>query len=310
MKFKKILSSLSIILALSAFATISFPDDSEARRFGSRRSIGRTVTPKASPPAGSSMTQQRQQPNQSAAAAGGGAAAMNRGGMFGGMFGGLLAGTLIGSLLMGGGMGAGAGGFLDIILLGALGFFAYRFFKSRSNNANNNSNRNTQQNHNYQRAKNQNQEQDSNSAWDHLRSEPSTQDEQTINTQTNSDIPQDFDSENFLVGAKALYIRMQESWDNRDLDDIVEFITPNLFGEIKKQYEEDLSPSKTEILLLEASIYAVNQTEDDEQVSVLFDVLMREDQSSENTEQVKEIWNFTKPKNNTASWKLDGIQQV
>lgn len=304
MKFKKILSLFSVIIALSAFTTISFPDDSEARRFGGRRSIGRSITPRATPPAGATMTQQRQNINRNQAV--GGAAAMNRTGMFGGMFGGLLAGTLLGSLFMGGGFAGG--GFLDIIIIGLLGFFAYRLFRSRVGN--NNTRRETRQNYDYSPPKTQETPQGSNSAWDHLRSEPTIQNIHNENNDANMNIPASFDQEEFLTGAKPLYLRMQEAWDQRDLDDILQFTTPSLFAELKKQTDEDPSPSKTEILLVEATVLDVTQVEDEEHVAVLFDVLMREDQTSDATEQVKEIWNFTRTTGQSGSWKLDGIQQV
>lgn len=304
MKFKKILSSLSIVLALSAFSTISFPDDSEARRFGGSRSIGRTVAPKPAPPAGASVSQQRKNVNQNQTA--GGAAAVNRTGMFGGMLGGLLAGTLLGSLLMGSGFGGG-GGFLDIIIIGLIAFFAFRFFKSRSSNTN--SRKENNHNYDFQQTNNRNTHEDSNNAWDHLRSEPTAQNSQTETEYSN--IPADFDTEKFLTGAKSLYHRMQESWDERDLKDIAQFTAPSFFAEIEKQFKEDqftenLTPSKTEILRVEATVTDVNQVGNEEQVSVLFDVQMREEGE---LKQVEEIWNFTKT-NQSGSWKLDGIQQV
>ena len=316
MKLKKILSSLSIILALSAFTTLSFPDDSEAKRFGGRRSVGRTITPKSTPPAGARVTQQRQNINQNQAVNGSGASAMNRTGMFGGMFGGLLAGTLLGSLFMGGSGGmAGAGGaggigFLDILLIGGIGFFAFRFFKSRS--AKSKSHRESSQDYAYKQRNDRDKYQDTGSAWDQLRSEPTRQDTQyETNTQSESNninvhIPASFDKEKFLPGAKALYVRMQESWDDRNLDDIEQFTTSTLFAEIREQFNDDPTPSKTEILLIDASVLEVTQARGEEHVSVLFDVNMREEGESG---QVKEIWNFTKAEEST-SWKLDGIQQI
>lgn len=300
MKLKKVISSLSIILALSAFTTISFPDDSEARRFGGRRSIGRTVAPKPAPPAGASVTQQRQNVNQNQAV-GGGAAAASRPGMFGGIFGGLLAGTLLGSLFMGGGLG-GSGGLLDIIVIGAIAFFAFRFFRSRFGNKN--SQNEVSQKYDYQQNNDKNASQDSDNAWDHLRSTPTL--EKTQSDTSDADIPASFDTETFLKGAKSLYIRLQEAWDERDLDDIAQFTAPSIFTEIQKQFKEDPTPSKTEILLIEATVIEVKQVGDEEQVSVLFDVDMREDNESGHA---KEIWNFTKVAQ-SGSWKLDGIQQL
>lgn len=300
MKFKKTLGMLAIILACSAFGSFSMPDDADAKRFGSSRSIGRTVTRPATPgfTRSQSTTQQRNMANQ------GGVSALNRTGMFGGLFGGLLAGTLLGSLLGGGGVGGGIGLF-DILILGLIGFFAYRFFKSR--NQNNNQNTNENQNNfqqNYQEPENYTKE---SNAWGNLRSERSSE----TNTQAdNSEITiPAFNEEEFLEGAKQLYVRMQESWDMRDLNDIKLFTSEEVYKEIQEQYKEDPNPSKTELLLINCHVVKANAVDSKEFVSVLFDVLLKE-QENENNEQVKEIWNFTRDKNADSMWKLDGIQQA
>lgn len=44
--------------------------------------------------------------------------------------------------------------------------------------------------------------------------------------------------------------------------------------------------------------------------TVYFDVLMREDQSAQNPEQVREVWHFFKAHKDDSMWLLDGIQQL
>ncbi len=299
MKLKKSLSMLAIILSLSAFGTFSMPDDADARRFGSSRSIGRTTTVRPSAPAGVTSSQQNFQ-QQRGINNNAGAAAMNRGGMFGGLLGGLLAGSLLGSLLMGGGFAGG--GLLDIVIIGLLVYFGLKFFRNRRQNSDQSSaynNREYRQNDQYQNYSG------AGSAWDNLRSErvqPEVQHD-------NSDIPASFDTEEFLAGAKKLYVRMQESWDLRDMEDIKQFTSPLLYKEIEEQYKEDPNPSKTQLLLVNARVLGVQEEGDFEQVAVLFDVLMKE-QENENNEQVKEIWNFSRDKVRSGSWFLDGIQQM
>ncbi len=312
MKLKKILSSLSIILALSAFGTFSFPDDSEGRRLGGGRSIGRTVAPKATPSTGSGFTQQQQRQNINQSQAAGTSSAMSRGGMFGGLFGGLLAGTLLGSLLMGGGF-AGVGLF-DILLIGLVIFMVSRFFRARQNN-----NQNNQHSQNYQSTQNTwNKPQSSNSgsAWDRLRSDEQGFEQENNNTANSYDAESSnsnvagINIEEFIAGAKTLYLRMQSSWDERDLEDIKQFTSPELFAEIETQFKEEPTPTKTEILLVDASYMDRMEDGDKEYVSVIFDVLMREDQSAQNSSQVREIWTFVKELNSKQMWTLAGIQQV
>lgn len=306
MKLKKIFTSLFLVLSLCAISSLSFPDDSEARRFGGRTSIGRTVTPKPSTSgSGSSVTQQRQQ-TQSQSNLAGGAAATSRTGMFGGLFGGLLAGTLLGSMLSG--TGFSGGGFLDILLIGGLIYLAYRFFASRkANNSSQNANYNSGAQNTYRREEYDGQS--NNSAWDHLRNTSNSSAQQ--NTASYNDdyaVPASFDTEGFLSGAKMLYVRMQESWDRRDLEDIRQFTSDAFFREVEKQFQDDPNPSTTELILVQAQIMGVMQQDGQEMASVLFDVKMSEDGNE--AEQVKEIWNFGKDLGPEGSWQLQGIQQV
>lgn len=299
MKLKKSLSMLAIILSLSAFGTFSMPDDADARRFGSSRSIGRTTTVKPSAPAGVTSSQQSFQ-QQRGINNNAGAAAMNRGGMFGGLLGGLLAGSLLGSLLMGGGFAGG--GLLDIVIIGLLVYLGMKFFRNRRQNSEQASSYNRQEYRQNEQFRNYS---DAGNAWDNLRSER----DQAVSQQDNSDIPASFDAEEFLAGAKKLYVRMQESWDMRDMEDIKQFTSPLLYKEIEEQYREDPNPSKTQLLLINARVLGVQEEGDFEQAAVLFDVLMKE-QENENNEQVKEIWNFSRDKVRGGSWFLDGIQQM
>lgn len=301
---KKIFTSVFLVLSLCAVSSMSFPDDSEARRFGGRTSIGRTVTPRASTTgsSGSAISQQRQGQSQSNLA--GGAAAASRTGMFGGLFGGLLAGTLLGSLLAG--TGFSGGGLLDILLIGGIIFLVYRFFAARNASKSNSSGTQNM----YRRDQYQNEE---SSAWDNLRDIPKRNAEQNTfshGAEGNEDfsVPQSFDTEGFLSGAKMLYVRMQESWDKRDLADIRQFTSSEFFKEIEEQFKEDPNPSRTEIILVQAQLLGVKEEKGQEWASVLFDVKMSEDGNE--AEQVKEIWNFGRALEPSASWQLQGIQQV
>lgn len=301
MKLNKLIRMFAIILALSVFSTLSMPDDADARRFGSGRSIGRTTTVRPSAPAGVTSSQQNFQQRQQSSAINNnaGAAAMNRSGMFGGLFGGLLAGTLLGSLLGGG--GAGSGGLLDLLLIGLVVYFGIKFFKNRRQ-INTNQNNTSQQNDYYNQQPTQNFQAGNNSAWDNLRSERSENTAPYTSTGT-------FNTEEFLEGAKKLYVRMQESWDMRDIKDIKQFTSPIMHKDIEEQFAEDPNPSKTEIILINPSVLEVKQEGDYEQVAVLFDVLLKEAESPAN-EQVKEIWNFSRNKTQKGNWVLDGIQSV
>jgi len=277
------------ILALSAW-------DADAARFGGGKSFGGSsfMSKPAAPP---SPTLNRAAPGQTSPGAAGtpGAAAPRFGGM-GGMLGGLLAGTLIGSLLFGGGFHGG--GFMDILLIGVLLYFAFKVFSRfrRPAEADGPSRYQAYQPEQTQRA---------GMDWGQLGGQPQSA---NIDTPSNDAIPAGFDSEEFLRGAKMAYTRLQASWDKRDLDDIAQFAGPAVMEEVRAQAEADPAPSATEVLLINAQLLSVVKEGEAERATVFFDVLLREDPKAQSTTQAREVWHFTRSEN--ASWKLDGIQQV
>jgi predicted lipid-binding transport protein (Tim44 family) len=123
-------------------------------------------------------------------------------------------------------------------------------------------------------------------------------------------VPADFDTDEFLRGAKAAYTRLQASWDRRDLNDIASFATEDVMRELREQAAEDPNPGRTEIMLVNASLLEVRDEGSLRRVAVYFDVLMREDQRAARPEQVREVWHFVCSTAAGDSWKLDGIQQL
>ena len=312
-----------LALCAACFAAISFamPDYADAARLGRGRSFGSSsvLSRPATPPAGiksgaSSATTMNRQATGQQNVNGSGAAAMaqNRGGLFGGLFGGLLAGTLLGSLFSGTGLGGAMGGFMNILLFVALGYFAMRLFRRMRGGQQEERRQNWQERSFEQRqpfGQNQyGQQQSQGSAWDALRSEP--QAAQQSAAEEVSNVPADFDQDEFLRGAKAAYTRLQASWDRRDLGDIANFATEDVMAELREQAASDPDPSKTEILLVNASVLEVRDEGDKRRVAVYFDVLMRENQNAAHPEQVREVWHFVCSTAAGDSWKLDGIQQL
>lgn len=293
----KALGVMGVLALLFSAALLAMPDSADAARMGGGRSFG--SRPSMSQPAPSRSVQtpaQSRMAQPSAAPAGSG--------MFGGMggiFGGLLAGTLLGSLLSGGGAaGAGAGGgggFMDLIFIAILAFIAWKLysrFKSRQA-----SSAGADAGPAQPMARNAMQ----NSGWGGLSGQTPG------SASPRADIPADFDTEDFLKGARMAYSRMQSSWDKRDLADIAQFATPAVMKELEAQAAEDPHPSRTEIMTVSAQLLGVEDEGSERRAQVYFDVLMREDPSAPTPENVREVWHFVKEGRN-GSWKLDGIQQV
>jgi len=87
-------------------------------------------------------------------------------------------------------------------------------------------------------------------------------------------------------------------------------VSPEVLSEIKRQAQEDPNPGKTELLLINPSILEAREVGTQTIVSVLYDVMMREN-GTETTKQVRELWHFSRETQKPeAFWLLEGIQQV
>ena len=122
-------------------------------------------------------------------------------------------------------------------------------------------------------------------------------------------IPADFDAEAFVRNAKLNFIRLQAANDTRNLDDIREYTTPELFAEIKMNWMDQVSGSqKTDVVSLNAEVLDVTEEAARYIVSVRFTGLLREEANAA-PEAIDEIWHLTKPRSGNAGWAVVGIQQ-
>lgn len=127
---------------------------------------------------------------------------------------------------------------------------------------------------------------------------------------TSGSIPADFDTEAFVRNAKVNYIRLQAANDAGNLDDIREFTTPEMFGEIKMDIVERAGVAQvTDVVSLEATVVEVAEEAERYVVSVRFGGLVREE-SNGPAEPIDEIWHMVKPRDGSRGWTLAGIQQV
>ncbi len=341
------MKKISIFFVCALIALFAYAEYADAARFGSSRSFGSSPS-YSSPSTGSSSSSgsffnsntSNSTINNSASTAG--TRTMGSSGF--GIMGGLLAGTLIGSMLMG--TPFTGGGLFDILIIAGVVYLLYRLFSSRSRVNTQTQNRQqgtqysqqnqpdnsqygqdsyTHQNIPYgqqnprkaQKNKpNRNQSQpqsNTGDAWDRFRSQPeNTQQNRNMNNNSRNaatNTVQNVDMQDFIEGAKTLYIRMQSSWDKRDLNDIAQFTTPKVFEEIQRQAQQDPNPSQTIILSLNAEVRGSQKQDNKEYISVYFTSLLREDQQNAMANNVTEIWHFMR-ENAQGHWLLDGLEQV
>ena len=125
-----------------------------------------------------------------------------------------------------------------------------------------------------------------------------------------SGIPADFPVESFLRSAKTSFIRLQAANDRKDMNDIREYTTPEMFAEISIQIQErDNTPQKTDVLAINGELLEVANEGDLAIASVRFTGQLRENNGTPET--VDEIWHVQKNLRDQKSvWLLAGIQQI
>jgi predicted lipid-binding transport protein (Tim44 family) len=123
-------------------------------------------------------------------------------------------------------------------------------------------------------------------------------------------IPADFDVDGFVRNAKVNFIRLQAANDAGNLEDIREFTTPEMFGEIKLNFvDRGQAAQQTDVVTVNAEVLDVAEEATRYIVSVRFTGLIREAANAA-AEPFDEIWHMTKPREGKGGWVLAGIQQV
>jgi len=125
-----------------------------------------------------------------------------------------------------------------------------------------------------------------------------------------SNIPADFPVESFLRSAKTSFIRLQAANDRKDLNDIREYTTPEMFAEISMQLQErDNAPQKTDVIAIHGELLEVANEGDLAIASVRFTGQLSENNGT--PENVDEIWHVQKNlRDDKSVWLLAGIQQT
>lgn len=286
---KKILTLLT--LAILSFGLAAF--DAEAKRFGGGKSIGKqreAVSPQAAPKPG-------QAPSAAPAAAGGGSKWM-------GPLAGLAAGGLLAALFMGGAFEGIK--MMDVLMLAAL--MAAVFFVVRMM-------RRPRQEQSTRPMQYSGMEANTgNTPVPPATPVPAASTASTTATPAQSgtaNIPADFQVEPFLRNAKTSFIRLQAANDARDVSDIREYTTPEMFAEISMQINErNDAPQRTEVMTINADLLEVVTEKDLAIASVRFNGQLREAPGG-SPEAFDEIWHVQKNlKDPESVWLLAGIQQV
>ncbi len=127
---------------------------------------------------------------------------------------------------------------------------------------------------------------------------------------TAGNIPAGFDVDGFVRNAKVNFIRLQAANDAGNLEDIREFTTPEMFGEIKLNFvDRGQDAQHTDVVSVNAEVLDVAEDDSRYVVSVRFTGLIREAADAQ-PEAFDEVWHMVKPRTGSGGWVLAGIQQV
>jgi predicted lipid-binding transport protein (Tim44 family) len=268
--YKLFLSLFIIIISMSLLIT-----DAEARRFGGGKSFGQSRSFSNNNGAyNASRMQPAAKPASSAS-------------RWLGPLAGLAAGGLLASLFMGHGLGSGI---FSWILIAAGLFIGWRLLSRFLPN-----NRTTNNNAAFQS--------DQGSVVSDVPFKSHIYDASSTQSATS-----DFDETTFLRQAKTVFIRLQTAYDNKNLTDIREFTSPQVFAEIQMQLQERGDQhNQTDVITIDAALADLDLQSNNMTASVRFTGMIREEQGRE-PESINEIWHFTKDKF-SQNWLVVGIQQ-
>lgn len=280
---KRFLTLLTITLACMSLFSMT----AEAKRFGGGSSFGkqRTMTPQPAPKAPAA-----------APAPSPGATPAPAGNKWLGPLAGLAIGAGLGAMFAGGGLGGAMGGILMALLAAGVVMFLIAKFRKPQPAAMQYAGAGAPCNEPPQ-------------PWAGTPKTCSPADAAPAASAAHN-IPADFPVESFLRSAKTSFIRLQAANDRKDLNDIREYTTPEMFAEISMQLQErDNTPQKTDVLAINAELLEVANEGDLAIASVRFTGQLSENNGA--AENVDEIWHVQKDlRDSKAVWLLAGIQQT
>lgn len=285
----------TIFAVLFVFALT--PMTAEAKRFGGGKSFGQSRQTAPAQPAA------RPDPGKSAQQ--GAAANAGKKGMMGGLLGGLLAGGLIAALLGGAFEGIQ---FMDFVILGLLAFVIFKLMRRRAPAA-------------QQPAPafpTPTPPVDQRNVTDSLppardtlfgnNSGPGASGGGFAASSVPFNLPPNFDMNGFLAGAREHYRTLQDAWNKNDLAKIQEYVTPELYNDLRAERATLQGDQHTEVLFVDAELVRANHSATEAEISIKFSGRYRDVQEGVE-EPITDIWHLQRDITRADSpWYIIGIE--
>lgn len=124
------------------------------------------------------------------------------------------------------------------------------------------------------------------------------------------DVPEWFNAEQFVEGAKGHFVSLQKAWDAVDVSEIESYCTPELFAEIKQEMQGmQVGDNVTVVDTLDAEIADMAIDGDYFVVSIRFSGFIQES-AEESAHAFREIWHIRRDTSDQGNWLVAGIQQL
>lgn len=283
-----------IVLTFILASFSLFAANAEAKRFGGGGSIGkqRTMSPQQTQQAPAAAPAPAAPNAAPAQAAPNPAAAAQPGNKWLGPLAGLAIGAGLGALFASGGLGGAMGGILMALLMGVVVMFLIAKLRKPQ-------------------AQPAMQYAGSGAPYTpHVEPVQAPAGSGVAGVVPQGNIPAGFPLEAFMRSAKTTFIRLQAANDRKDLDDIREYTTPEMYAEISMQLQErGDAPQKTDVLAVNTTLLEVVNEGDYAIASVRMSGQLRENNGE--PENFDEVWHVQKNLRDEKSvWLLSGIQQI
>ncbi len=128
-------------------------------------------------------------------------------------------------------------------------------------------------------------------------------------------VPPGFDTAGFLTAAKRNFVTLQDAWDRSDLQSLRSMMTDEMLREIGAQlagrdaHPTSAADARTSVEMLEAQLLGIEDSGSEYLASVEFSGMIREDPTV-GPAPFREVWNMTKPKDDSAGWLVAGVQAL
>lgn len=117
----------------------------------------------------------------------------------------------------------------------------------------------------------------------------------------------DFDVAKFLRSANASFLRLQKSWDRGDTEDLKQFVTREIYAELKSQIKaRGATESRTGVDSLDAELLKLESGDGKYVATVKFSGMIHEEDGL--PAKFMEVWSLTR-RIESDNWRLAGIQQ-